>query len=202
MDNLVRRLLQGDDEGFREFERIFFPRLVRYFCRKGLSIDHSRDLAWNCLTDIAIFKIHKYQHQREGGFEAWVFKVAYRELINWWRSNHVYVPFGDEEIAYTPEGDFIDKVLGDPENANVTEILRAVCEAMERLTEADRKVIGLCKPIGHLTAPEVAADLGVTAGAVRVRRLRALEKLEKLLRNDPRLAGYLEKVDERRASNA
>jgi RNA polymerase sigma-70 factor (ECF subfamily) len=53
--------------------------------------------------------------------------------------------------------------------------------AMLRLSETDREILVL-RFLEHLSPPEIAAVLGIREGAVRTRQLRALQRLQSLLR--------------------
>jgi RNA polymerase sigma-70 factor (ECF subfamily) len=55
--------------------------------------------------------------------------------------------------------------------------------ALARLGERDREVLVL-RYLEQMSTAEIAAVLGTTAGAVKVRHLRALERLRGLLPDD------------------
>ena len=52
--------------------------------------------------------------------------------------------------------------------------------AIERMDEADRKVLGL-RYLDRLAFDEIAAVLGIGLSAAKMRHLRALERLHRLL---------------------
>ena len=60
------------------------------------------------------------------------------------------------------------------------ELRRRVQAAMDRLSERDRAIL-VMRHLEELSAAEVAAALGISEGAVRVRLLRALSRLRNLL---------------------
>jgi RNA polymerase sigma-70 factor (ECF subfamily) len=63
------------------------------------------------------------------------------------------------------------------------ELRRRLRDALERLGERDREVL-LLRYLEGLSTRETAAVLGITEGAVKVRHLRALERLRGLLGDD------------------
>jgi RNA polymerase sigma-70 factor (ECF subfamily) len=63
------------------------------------------------------------------------------------------------------------------------EIRERVREALSRLDPRDREVLVL-RYLEGLTTEEVAAVLGIRAGAVKMRHVRALERLRSLLETD------------------
>jgi RNA polymerase sigma-70 factor (ECF subfamily) len=60
------------------------------------------------------------------------------------------------------------------------ELRRRVQSAMERLAERDREIL-VMRHLEEMSAAEIAAILGISEGAVRVRLLRALTRLRNLL---------------------
>jgi RNA polymerase sigma-70 factor (ECF subfamily) len=63
------------------------------------------------------------------------------------------------------------------------ELRQRVAEAMAQLDEQDREIL-LLKFVEQLSAKQMAAILGQKEGAVRMRQLRALERLQSLLESD------------------
>ena len=60
------------------------------------------------------------------------------------------------------------------------ELRRRVQAAMEQLAERDREIL-VMRHLEEMSAAEIAAILGISDGAVRVRLLRALARLRNLL---------------------
>lgn len=60
------------------------------------------------------------------------------------------------------------------------ELLRRVQAALDRLAEGDREIL-VMRHLEEMSAAEIAAILGISEGAVRVRLLRALKRLRILL---------------------
>lgn len=65
-----------------------------------------------------------------------------------------------------------------------------VDQLLDRLTPRERRIVEL-SVFGGLTAPEIARDLGLTPGAVRVAKLRALDKLKSIVQDDVTVRGGL-----------
>jgi RNA polymerase sigma-70 factor (ECF subfamily) len=61
------------------------------------------------------------------------------------------------------------------------EIRRQVREALDQLNFDDRQVL-VMRVLEDLTTGETAAVLGISEAAVRMRQLRALERLQKIIR--------------------
>jgi RNA polymerase sigma-70 factor (ECF subfamily) len=65
------------------------------------------------------------------------------------------------------------------------ELSRRVRDALDRLAGNDREVL-VMRYLEQLSTREIAAILGLSEGAVKVRHLRALERLRGLLSDEPR----------------
>jgi RNA polymerase sigma-70 factor (ECF subfamily) len=60
------------------------------------------------------------------------------------------------------------------------EVRRRLRAALERLAERDREVL-ILRHLEQLSTREIAAVVGITEGAVKVRHVRALQRLRGLL---------------------
>jgi RNA polymerase sigma factor (sigma-70 family) len=189
MEDLVQRMSTLDERAFSEFSDIFGPRFRRYFVKRGLNITDAEDLSVSCITDIAL-KANQYP-PANGNFEAWVFTLAGHYLVDWWRSRQqLSAHLSDDLPLETPEAETVEPNI---------EVVSAVKEAIENLSKGDQQIIRVRDLEGASTFAEIGKELKITAGAARVRHLRALERLEALLDRDIRIEKYLERrhVDRR-----
>lgn len=183
MEDLARRMSSLEEEAFLEFAAVFGPRFRKLFLNRGLNLTDAEDLAVSCVTDIAL-KVGQYR-TTHGHFEAWVFTVARHYLIDWWRRQHPGVQLSDDSPIVPLSN---EKLELNPE------VVSAVRESVQRLSESDRTIIQMRNMEGECTFAEVGKQLGITAGAARVRHLRALQRLEELLERDVRIDEYLERI--------
>ncbi len=93
---LIERFQAGIDqeESFRRIYSLYFPRIDRFFQRKGFSPEESRDLAQE-----TFFRITRTldSFRRESRFEAWLFSVAWHVCINEVRSRRTKKRAGLEQ---------------------------------------------------------------------------------------------------------
>jgi RNA polymerase sigma factor (sigma-70 family) len=183
MEDLAQRMSTLDETAFSEFSDIFGPRFRRHFVKRGLNITDAEDLSVSCITDIAL-KANQYP-PANGNFEGWVFTLARHYLVDWWRSRQqLSAHLSDDLPLETPEAETVE-----PNR----EVVSAVREAMENLSEGDQQIIRVRDLEGASTFAEIGKELKITAGAARVRHLRALARLEALLDRDSRIEKYLER---------
>lgn len=183
MEDLACRMSALEEESFYEFAGLFGPRFRALFLSRGLTHADADDLSISCVTDIAL-KVGQYKHVANGSFEAWVFTLARRYLIDWWRSRHASVPLPDDLPLSIPSNEEFE-----PDS----ELVSAVRAAMAQLSEADQTLIRLRNMEGEYTYAEAGASLGISAGAARVRHFRALNRLEGLLLKDQRIKKHLDR---------
>jgi RNA polymerase sigma-70 factor (ECF subfamily) len=135
----------------------------------------------------AVRRLPRYLEQPRLPFRLWLRQLAHDRLLNL-RRDHAGTARRsvDREVAL-PEGSaaaFASQLLaaGSSPSQHLTrqELARRVREALALLAEADREVL-LLRHFEGLSNPEVAALLGLTAGAVSKRYGRAVLRLHELL---------------------
>jgi RNA polymerase sigma factor (sigma-70 family) len=189
MEILAVRLAQDEAKAFWELYRTFGPRLVRFFKRRGVPDTDAENLAFECLQDVRR-KIGKYQPQQGGSFMGWIFTMARRKWIDWWRRNGTTLPLGDEMLKNLTghEAQLFGLLIELEEDSEPPDLnTRAVYDALEQLSTTDQEVIRLRFIDAHLDNAELAARLGIQINAVKTRLSRALKRLKTILEKDPRI---------------
>jgi RNA polymerase sigma-70 factor (ECF subfamily) len=184
--DLATRMLALEDEAFKEFGRVFGPKLRTYFLHRGLSTTDAEDLAKSCVTDIAL-KVSKYQPREDAVFAAWVFSLGRNYVADWWRAHKTTEPLHDNFPAEEPSEPDCD------EQAVHSEVTVAVREALAELGETSSTIIQLRDLGVEHSYQEIGERLGITPEAARVRHFRALRQLEARLVKDPRIDRYLQR---------
>lgn len=193
MEDLATRMLGFEDEAFLEFAEIFGPRLRSFFIRRGLPAGEADDLSVSCVTDISL-KVNKYTSVREGGFSSWVFALAHNSMADWWRARHASEPM-PENLGAAPPQQQSDE--GGEGGEGDSEVVLAVRHALSLLSESDRSVVMLREMGGDYAFDEIGELLGIRGDAARVRHHRALKKLKAILEEDPRVAKFIGRRQER-----
>src|SRR5436309_5189539 len=127
LEMLSQRMAAMEEDALREFGDRFGPRFRSFFLSHGLPVADAEDLAVSCVTDIAL-KIGRYDPERGGRFEAWVFTLARRGLVDWWRRYRPAETLPEHLTAPGPEA---------AESDNLPAVVGAVREAVVRLSQDD-----------------------------------------------------------------
>ena len=181
LDGLATRMVDLEEEAYKQFAQIFGPRLRAFFIRRGLTEIEAEDLAGSCVTDIAL-KVRKYRQVTAGGFRGWVFTLARHALVDWRRTHQPTEELTDDVAA----------PLHDDEASENLPVVLAVEEALSEFSELDRSLLLLRNLQEKGTYAAIGELHGMTEGAVRVRHFRAKKQLKTMLENDPRLKDYLQ----------
>jgi RNA polymerase sigma-70 factor (ECF subfamily) len=197
-DELLRSAAVGDGSARQRLlarHRARLHRMVelRLDRRLRARIDPS-DVVQEVLAEADV-ALGEYLERRPVPFYPWLRQLAWDRLVALHR-RHVGAqrrsvtreanadPVGDS----TPE--LIDRLIdahSSPSRRVLREELRGrVRAALERLAERDREVLVL-RHLEQLSTAETAAELGVTEGAVKLRHLRALDRLRTVL--EPEFGG-------------
>lgn len=171
---LVRSAQEGDTQAFEKLYSAFFDPVYRY-----TAFRLPADLVEDAVADIFVKsweKLHTYHWRRHVPFGAWLFRIARYTVIDVYRTQR-----GFDEISEDIE---------DPDEFNRADalvkrqdLLNTVRRAMQQLPKRYREVLVLTF-VSDLPNRAVARVLRMTEGGVRILKLRALRKLEKLLPPD------------------
>lgn len=171
LQKLIALAQDGDTDAFGRIYDHFFTSVYRY-CAFRLP----KEVAEDTTADIFVKaweKLHTYKLRSGVPFAAWIFRIARYSVIDTYRSTR-----GFEEVPET---------LADTDAFNSAEnrlerndTFRIVRQALDQLPHRYREVL-LLTYASELPYSEVARVLHMTAGGVRILKLRALRKLEALL---------------------
>ena len=196
IEQLLERAGEGDPSAMGRLMERYRQRLCQMVAfhldpRLSARLDAS-DVVQETLTEAAE-QIREYVQQRPLPFYAWLRQIAWRRLVHqhvrhlWTakrsvnREQEADLPLSDPsalELARQLQG----PTTG-PSTAMIhqeqTERLRA---ALQQLRMRDREVLVL-RYIEQLSAQEIAAIMGITAAAVNMRHMRALDRLRELMQH-------------------
>jgi RNA polymerase sigma-70 factor (ECF subfamily) len=152
--------------------------LFRFFCRMTSKQALSEDLVHEVFLRMIRYR-HTYQKEgndtdgvgREGGFEAWMYRIARNTLVDHARKHRHETPSG--------EGEFEDVVSARPnpfETAAKRQDLARLSKAMHDLPEDKREILILARFHG-LNYEQIGEIVGCGSGTVKGRVFRAMKEL-------------------------
>ena len=184
---LIGRIQHGESELFYELIRPYERRLFVI----AFTILRNEADAEDAVQD-AFLKAFKYlgQFRAESRFSTWLIQVAINEARLRQRKSHLEImrPIEDQENedgTYTPR-DFADWREIPSEALERKEIREKLVAALGSLAQKYREVFVL-RDVEHMSIEDTAQALGISAGAVKTRLLRARLMLRDLL--SPGFAG-------------
>jgi RNA polymerase sigma-70 factor (ECF subfamily) len=196
-DQLLEQASQGDGHARQQLlarHRKRLRRMVAYHLDKRLAarIDAS-DVVQEALADAAR-KLDDYLRDRPIPFYPWLRRLAWERLVKLHR-RHLRAQSRSvrreepgvlalpDESAVELAQRLISSGTGPSAELLRGELRERVQAALARLRQRDREVLVL-RYLEGMSTKEVAASLGITEGAVKMRQLRALDGLRRLLAED------------------
>jgi len=82
----VKKIVSGDEKAFREFYKMFFPKIYKYAYRKLQNREQAEDI-----TSETFFKIFKhlntYESRMNEGLDIWVYSIERNTIRDLFRKN-------------------------------------------------------------------------------------------------------------------
>jgi RNA polymerase sigma-70 factor (ECF subfamily) len=177
--SLLEQLRQPAAEGAWEtFARLYTPLLFYWARRLGLQDQDAADLVQDVFA-VLVQKLPEFAYDRHRSFRAWLRTIT----LNKWRDAHrrpasQHLRPGDEPVA--PQ-----TVPADPDVFAEEEYRKRLLARALELMQTDFQTTtwrafwehGIC----GRSAPAVAAELGLSVGAVYAAKVRVLDRLRKEL---------------------
>jgi RNA polymerase sigma-70 factor (ECF subfamily) len=196
-DQLLEKACQGDDPARQQLLARHRRRLQRMVAthldrRLAARVDPS-DVVQEALADAAR-KLDGYLRERPLPFYPWLRRLAWERLVKLHR-RHLRAQSRrvdreepgvlnlPDESAVQLANCLMDLRSGPGERLLREELRSRVRAALDRLPANDREVLVL-RYLEQLRHNDIAAVLGLTVGAVKVRHVRALGRLRDLLRQE------------------
>ncbi len=170
---LVRLMRAGDLEALDRITRCFGERLSavgRRYCRTETEAE---DAVQDAMLAVAS---NLGSYRGEGSVEGWVVTMVANACHRMRRGRKNDPHLHDAEVLLTSEA-------GSPEErAMAGQLATTLGEALLELGPIDRAIVLLAES-QDWTGPEIGSELGMTAGAVRVRLTRARRRLRDRLQS-------------------
>ncbi len=171
--SLVRGAQSHEPLAFDRLYEHFADPLYRYFYYRSSDQHVAEELVSEVFLRMveAIIQFKLPERAQARAFSAWVFRIAYTRLVDYYRQQKRQTVELDETIPapYSAE-EVVDRSLEHEE-------LRA---AIQRLTPEQQQIV-LLRFVERLSTEEVAIITGQTIGAVKAMQHRALNAMAKIL---------------------
>ena len=169
----MERVRSGDLEQLSELFERHHRRLYQFF----LKLARDRSVAEDLVQEVFV-RVLKYRHtwRDEAEFVPWMFALARNAAVDHFRSR---TRDGKRDAAAVP--DLVLQPAHAVERLEELERATQLRAALDRLAPDKREVLLLAR-FGELKHERIAAMLGISPGAVRVRLHRALKELREAYR--------------------
>jgi len=167
-DNVLDRFRQGDLDAFeslfREHQRSVYGWILRIVRNSAAAEDLTVETFW---------RIHRAHARFEPArpFEPWARRIATRAAIDWLRARRPESELTDRDVADLPSN-------SSPDPGIAAEIRLKTAQAFGRLPPSLR-VAAMLAVVEEQPHKDVAAALGISVGAVKLRVFRAIRLLRK-----------------------
>jgi RNA polymerase sigma-70 factor (ECF subfamily) len=172
LEKTLQRAANGDEAAWRRIVDAYGPRVFGLIRAQCGNVELAEEITQSAFCTI-VARIGQYTEL--GRFESWLFRIAMNRLRDEMRRR--------KRQARPVEGEALVGLAGagepSPDRPREDEV-RALRAAMERLSEADRRVIHL-RHFAGLSFARIAEVLGEPLGTVLARQHRALGKLRQML---------------------
>ncbi|SIO60724.1 RNA polymerase sigma-70 factor, ECF subfamily [Singulisphaera sp. GP187] len=196
-DILLRQVGDGDPEAMGRLLEKYRPRLkqmvaVRLDRRVSSRLDPS-DVVRDALADAGM-NLGEYLREPPLPFYPWLRRFAMERVIQLHR-HHLYTDKRSSLREQTADAFLPDEttlqladMLASSQSTPSQQVIRGelcqqVRQLLDRLAPRDREVLVL-RYLEDLSFPEIASAVGLNEGAVKMRHLRALERIRVLLNSN------------------
>lgn len=174
-DEVAAGVRRGDPDALSEVYRVLSGPLTAYLRSQVRDVQLAEDLATE-----TFLKLVRGCRRLEGGpfqIRSWLYRVAQRNVIDHLRARSRRP---DEELTDLPPEELTAE--GDPaQTVEGRDTLERIRAALDQLSPDQADVLRL-RLIGGLSAPEAAAVIGKTEGAVRALQHRGVATLARHIR--------------------
>ena len=160
-----------DPQSFRPVYEYYYPRILNFIYHRTNEINDAADIA-SIVFYKALINLEKYR-DRGLPFGAWLFKIAYNELMQYFRKS--------KKTRYVILDDMlIDQLAEEIQTDNRKELLNAAIGAIQELKISELEIIDL-KYFQQKPNKDIAFILGISEGNFKVKTHRIVEKLKKAI---------------------
>jgi RNA polymerase sigma-70 factor (ECF subfamily) len=182
---LVRLRDSQNDSAWREFVNLYAPLVFGYARKRGLQEADAADLCQDVLVSVAA-SIHRLDYDpARGSFRNWLFTLVRRKLGDWWTARERQTPAdGDpatrQLLEQYPGPDLTEREW---EAQWQVQLLAWAHEQVRSTVSATTWQAFWRTAVEGQPGQQVAAELGLSVGAVYIARSRVLARLKERVRS-------------------
>lgn len=168
-DTILMLAAQRDPAHFARIYERYFQRIYAYCLRNVSSTHEAEDLA----SQVFVQAFRNLGYYRGGSVAAWLFRIAYGTVANFYRQSRPEVAFDDHLPEIVGEhSEPLDRIV-------LTEMHQKLRGLIDTLPDDDRQLLAL-KIEGELSSQEIGELLGKNPGAVRTQLHRVIKRIRHL----------------------
>lgn len=175
---LVNRIIGGDEDAAREFERTYRPRFESRVRRAGIRNQDCPDLAQEVFVT-AISQLQRGMFRGDSSIGTWLDRIVSGKIVDYWRSRRAQEdPLVSSQI--NEDGEEVSLVETLPDAPIDYTVVLAVREALERMP-AELKFILLLSMQEGRTLKEIGSGLKQSTATVHRKLVDAQETFRRLI---------------------
>jgi RNA polymerase sigma factor, sigma-70 family len=161
-----------DKQEFEAIYQTYYKKVFNYIKKKISNIQDSEELTHEIF--IKLYRLRASYDSNKSAISTWIFVATNNRLKNYYRDRKEQVTF--DEITYNAISEEFS-----PEVCYMLETQRKeLIECLKKLSDRERTIIIRKYYMGE-RSNQIAIEMGLTPGNVRIIQKRSLEKLKKLL---------------------
>jgi RNA polymerase sigma factor (sigma-70 family) len=164
--------------------RALAPKILVYFARRTFEAEVAADLTAETLTAAFVAR-SRFRGHSDAQVEAWMYRIAERQLSNWARSGRVQARAVKRLKIDVPSvtSDDVERI---EQLADLHGMRRALADALDALPERQRDAVRL-RVVDEASYEEIAQTMGARVDAVRMLVSRGLRSLADALESDQQI---------------
>ncbi len=173
IENIVRKVQNGNEKSFAQLFDYFFPKVSRHIAFR-VPGEEVEDIVSDVFLKV-VKKIKSYTPRSGAGFSSWIFRIANNTVIDFYRKKKEFLGIEDEENNFFAE-------IPDEENLKPDEYTnqqfdyKKMYHLLKKLPSIQRNILEL-KYLEGFSNFEIAKIIGKSEGNIRVIQLRALREM-------------------------
>ncbi|MBE6812052.1 MAG: sigma-70 family RNA polymerase sigma factor [Ruminococcaceae bacterium] len=153
---------------FEKYYEKYYPQVYGYVLKKIANEQAAEDLTMDVFCQV--WRKFDTFDESKATFQTWLYVIVNNKLKNYYRDRKEIVEFDD---AFMGDEDQTDDVL---EAIQLQELREHLYIALDELNEVQRQII-ICRYFNDMNASEIAYDIGLSPGNVRIQLKRAMDKI-------------------------